>query len=496
MSEILPNNWIKTTVGDVSNRITKGSTPTSYGFSYKDDGIKFIKTENVDQNGNIHNIKTYIDEETNKFLKRSILKKNDILFSIAGTIGRVGIVKENDLPANTNQALAIIRSSWDIIDVKYLFYLLRSNYAQRQASGSIVGVGRANVSLTNISEFKIPIPPLQEQHRIIAKLEELFTKLDAGVKSLKQAQAQLKRYRQSVLKAAVEGGLTAEWREQGKNEYEPADKLLERILKERRKNWEVEQLAKYESKSKKPLKNWQDKYKEPTPPDTINLHELPDAWNWVTIDQISFLISGQHIITKKYNQEGKGIPYLTGPADFGAKFPITSKWTEFPKAISIKDDVLITVKGAGVGKINILNLDKSAISRQLMAIRSDYIKPDFIFYYFQLMFDYFQRIGQGSTVPGINRETILSTPLPFPTFREQMQIVIELDKFLSIIEESEIIIKSELKRSYFLRQSILKHAFEGKLVPQDPNDLPASVLLEKIKSEKAKSKKSKQMEIL
>jgi len=246
VSESLPYNWIKTTVGEVSNRITKGSTPTSYGYSYKNDGIKFIKTENVDQNGNIQNIKTFIDEETNKFLKRSILKKNDILFSIAGTIGRVGIVKENDLPANTNQALAIVRSYWDLINVRYLFYLLRSNYAQKQAGGSIVGVGRSNISLKNISDFKIPLPPLPEQHCIVAKIEELLTKLDAGVDALKQVQAQLKRYRQSVLKAAVEGRLTAEWREQHKDELEPADILLDRILKERREKWETEQLAKLE----------------------------------------------------------------------------------------------------------------------------------------------------------------------------------------------------------------------------------------------------------
>jgi len=130
-----------------------------------------------------------------------------------------------------------------------------------------------------------------------------------------------------------------------------------------------------------------------------------------------------------------------------------------------------------------------------MAIRSQHIRPDFIFYYLRLKFDYFQRIGQGSTVPGIDRENILNTPIPYPPFSEQSQITIEIDRTLSIIEESESIIKSELKRAQSLRQAILKRAFEGKLVQQNPNDLPASVLLERIKLKKSKSKKSNQMEI-
>ena len=112
-------------------------------------------------------------------------------------------------------------------------------------------------------------------------MKNLFTKLDAGIESLKQVQTLLKKYRQSVLKSAVEGKLTSEWRKQHKDELEPADKLLERILKERKEKWEAEQLANFKAKGKKPPKNWQNKYKEPTPPDTSNLPELPDGWMWV-----------------------------------------------------------------------------------------------------------------------------------------------------------------------------------------------------------------------
>jgi len=107
---------------------------------------------------------------------------------------------------------------------------------------------------------------------------------------------------------------------------------------------------------------------------------LPQGWTWGTINEIGNLISGQHILKENYNLAAVGIPYLTGPDDFGPKFPIISKWTEKPKAMALENDTLITVKGAGVGKINLLGTSKAAISRQLMAIRSDYINSSYIYF--------------------------------------------------------------------------------------------------------------------
>ena len=127
--------------------------------------------------------------------------------------------------------------------------------------------------------------PLHEQHRIVAKIEELFSDLDAGVAALKRAKANLKRYRAAVLKAAVEGKLTEEWRAKNPPK-EPAAKLLERILKERRKKWEEDQLAAYEANGKQPPKNWRDKYQEPAGPDTANLPALPEGWCWAAVEQL------------------------------------------------------------------------------------------------------------------------------------------------------------------------------------------------------------------
>jgi type I restriction enzyme S subunit len=345
------------------------------------------------------------------------------------------------------------------------------------------------IILRNLNKVRFPLPPLPEQHRIVAKIEELFTRLDAGIEALKKIKAQLKRYRQAVLKYAFEGKLTQEWRVAHKGEIEPASALLERIKEQRKK----------EAKGK---------LKELPPVDTSELPELPEDWAWTNIKGFGDLISGQHILKEDYNSSSDGLPYLTGPADFGHKFPIISKWTTNPKVISKYNDVLVTVKGAGVGKVNILNIDKAVISRQLMAIRGDHSNPYYIFSFIDFNFHKLQRLGAGSTVPGIDRETILKMPFPFPPFHEQNKIVEEIENHLSIADNMERVAEQSLKQSERLRQSILKRAFEGKLVPQDPTDQPAEKLLDRIKEEKAKreaenrrekkhrNKNSKQMELI
>jgi type I restriction enzyme S subunit len=238
----LPEGWVWTRLDYITQNITKGSTPTSYGFSYKKEGIKFIKTENIIEDGTIANIKDFIDEDANNFLKRSILQTYDILFSIAGTIGRVGLVQERDLPANTNQALSLIRLFSENIVNKYVFYFFKSPYIQKQSLKSIVGVGRANITLTDVSCYNIPLPPLLEQHQIVAEIESRLSVADQLEKVVEQSLKQAERLRQSILKQAFEGKLVPQ-----DPTDEPAEKLLERIKKEK----ESKGLAKQKSGKRK-----------------------------------------------------------------------------------------------------------------------------------------------------------------------------------------------------------------------------------------------------
>lgn len=575
MSE-LPRGWINLYLQDISQRITKGSTPTSYGFEYQDSGIKFIKTENIDQNGNIDSRTAHIDEATNLFLKRSILKENDILFSIAGTIGRVGIVKRSNLPANTNQALAIIRLYNNISYQRYIYYLLKSPIIQNQAKGSKVGVGRANVSLTDINNFHVPLPPLPEQHRIVAKIEELFTKLDAGVETLQKTKTLLKQYRQSVLMAAVEGKLTEEWRKEHKSlpaprpgkfyvyvikcsngsnyidqtndlpkryrehkegrgadwtrKYSPQyvmywEELDSRVTAVEREKWLKTGFGrKWIKRSEKAGRTWHtgeiepasvlleriqaerkqrlgSKYKSPKPIDTSNLPELPDGWVWASVDDTganenNAIVDGpfgSNLKVVDYDPNGQ-IPVVSitninkGYDDRNLRYINHTKFNEIKRSSIKPGDILMAKIGSSYGKCGYYpdNMPIGIIPANMLKVTVDCnINKSYLYNYFKsLSFKRrLDKIMKSTAQPAFNVTTFKTIAVPLPPKKEQDIIVTELARLISIIDESKQIIDAELKRSQSLRQSILKRAFEGKLVPQDPADPPASELLERIKKQ-------------
>ena len=163
--------WVKVKVSEITEKVTKGTTPTTNGFQYQESGVNFVKIESIDSAGYFIKDKfAYIDENCHEAQKRSQLKENDVLFSIAGALGRVALVDPSILPANTNQALAIISPKKEI-SPKYLEQVLRSNLIQNQISGLKVGVAQSNLSLAQISNFEIPLPSLETQSQIVEKIE-------------------------------------------------------------------------------------------------------------------------------------------------------------------------------------------------------------------------------------------------------------------------------------------------------------------------------------
>ncbi|WP_258106261.1 restriction endonuclease subunit S [Christensenella minuta] len=186
--------WEMVRLGDISDLITKGTTPTTLGYSFQDAGINFIKIESIGETGELIPDKfQHISEECSQKLKRSILKENDILFSIAGALGRIAIVSAEILPANINQALAIIRISSEQVDLEYVTIALRSNYVFEQFQKQKQGVAQLNLSLKNIADITIPLPPMEVQRQIadvidrasvlIEKRKAQIDKLDLLVKA-------------------------------------------------------------------------------------------------------------------------------------------------------------------------------------------------------------------------------------------------------------------------------------------------------------------------
>ena len=177
----------KIRLGDVADVITKGTTPTSIGYEFVNKGINFIKVESINEDGAfIENKFAYITDECDKKLSRSQLQENDILFSIAGAIGRVAIVDKNILPANTNQALAIIRLHKGVYEYNFLKYILKSPAISKQFEKQKKGVAQINLSLKNIGDFEIPVISIEQQKKISLELDNITALINKRKKQLEK----------------------------------------------------------------------------------------------------------------------------------------------------------------------------------------------------------------------------------------------------------------------------------------------------------------------
>jgi len=287
--------------------------------------------------------------------------------------------------------------------------------------------------------------------------------LDAGVEALKKVKAELKRYRQAVLKYAFEGKLTAEWREKNKDKLEPASKLLERIAKERQNQ------AKGRKQKKLP------------PLDKSTLPELPEGWEWATAGAVCNIQTGK----KDANQ---GDPSGKYPFFTCAASPIRSPVYSFEG-----EAILLPGNGANVGLALFYNGKFEAYQRTYV-LNGFEVNARFLFYFFKGFWE--QNLGKqyGSATNYIRLGNIVNFVLPISPLTEQQQIVAEIERHFSIADEVEQAVEKALKQAERLRQSILKKAFEGKLTEKWRRENPelitgensAEKLLERIKAEKAR----------
>lgn len=394
----------------------------------------------------------------------------------------------------------------------YNHYLLHLFMAERRALFSF-GEGSAHKTIyfPEAKAFHICLPPLPEQHRIVEKIEELFSDLDAGVASLVRAKANLKRYRASVLKSAVEGRLTEEWRKEHP-QAEDGGMLLDRILRERREKWELDQLKKFKEKGKEPPKNWESKYKEPSAPDTSELPELPEGWAWATVEHCSFVDVGFAFKSAEFADEG--IRLLRGEnMEPGAlrwkdvRYWPTDKLDGYEHLLLSEGDIVLAMDrplvsaGLKIARAKATDLPALLVQRMARLRVMTEVNTAFLFVAMQTQRFITHLLGeqQGTQLPHISGTSIQEFPFSLPPLAEQEQIVALVEERLSQIDSAEKTIDSELIRAKRLRQSILKRAFEGRLVPQNPKDEPASVLLERIKASrdaeqpKKKSKKARKV---
>ena len=369
---------------------------------------------------------------------------------------------------------------------RYALYALRASEEElrSRSTGTTFEAIRGN----DLRSHPLPLPPLPEQHRIVAEIEKQFTRLDASVAALKRVQANLKRYRASVLKAACEGKLVpteAELARLEGRDYEPANRLLERILAERRARWESQ------------VKRGR-KYEEPVASDTSALSELPEGWVWATLDQVSYRI--QYGTSSKAGSDATGIPVLRmgniqdGDLDLSNLKYLSAQDVDAQKTLLEHGDLLFNRTNSAelVGKCAVFKgaPSRACFASYLIRVSFEGFLPEFACAYINSEHGrrYIsqvrnQQVGQAN----VNGTKLAAMPIPVPPFGEQRRIVAEVERRLSVVQKAEVSIEANLRRVERLRQSILKQAFSGKLVPQDPGDEPASALLERIRVEREAS---------
>lgn len=476
MSEKIPATWVMAKLGQVTSKPQYGWTTKAVKDSQN---LKLLRTTDISAGRvNWTTVPTCYEEPNDP--AKYFLERGDIVVSRAGSVGKSFLIRED--VTNAVFASYLIRLK-PYIKSRYLAYFMQGLSYWEQISERSSGIATPNVNATKLSSIKLSIAPLAEQTRIADKIDGLFSQLDAGEEALRRAEVLLERYRQSVLKAAVTGELTRAWREENGDTLESGEELLERILKTRRENWEG-----------------RGKYKEPVPPDTRDLPELPKGWVWATVEQV--VNTFRNGLSKGAKNTPNDFPILRISAVRALN--VNEKDIRYYPAQSAKEVERFYVKSGDLlftrynGSIRYVGVCGQYRGRPVLhpdkLIRASLMEDlSFMSDYCEIAWNtgetrrhILEHVKTTSGQQGIAGRDIKAAPFPI-TSTDELRVITEIvQQKLSYLGQVEIHFSNLLNHLSSLRQSILKEAFSGRLVPQDSEDEPASVLLERIKEGKRK----------
>jgi type I restriction enzyme S subunit len=397
----MKSEWRKVRLGDVCEKITKGTTPTTLGMHFVNQGINFIKSESITANKRLDASKfAYIDSETHEKLSRSQIVENDILFSMAGIyLGKTEIVQQKDTPANTNQAVAIIRVS-EKTSHEYIYYYLNQLSIQRFINISVAQSAQPNINLKQIGDITISLPPLPTQRTIAATLSCLDDKIELN----NRINANLEAQAQAVFKS-----------------------------------WFVD----FE-----PFKDGRFVDSE--------LGRIPKGWRVKTLGEIATVTMGQSPDGSSYNESGDGVVFYQGRAEFGWRFPKNRLFTTQPKRMAKKGDILLSVR-APVGDINAAN-ENCCIGRGLAAINSD--NSSFVLYLMKSLKEQMEQYNSQGTVFGcINKNDLNGLKIIIPP----ASTIEKFEGLCSCIDKTIFNLEIQSRSLAIIRDTLLPKLMSGEV---------------------------------
>jgi type I restriction enzyme S subunit len=479
----LPVGWAKARLEDIvsSNGVFSDGDWIESKDQDQNGSVRLVQLADIGEMRFLDKSQRYMDAERAEAMGCMYLCKGDLLISRLGDpLGKACLYPGNDPRAVTAVDVCVLRPCHEGVEPRLFGFFLNSSVLRREIDAQSSGTTRKRITGKKLKSLPVRVPPTNEQRRIVDKIESLFAQLDHGEASLRDVQKLLARYRQSVLKAAVTGQLTADWRAENADRLESGHDLLERILQARRENWQG-----------------RGKYKEPAAPDIRDLLELPEGWVWASVGQLAEVIGG---LTK--NSKRSTLPLkkpmlrvanvyqnrleLEDVHDTGVSEGELSR-------VTLQDSDILVVEGNGSkGQIGRMAVWRDEIpgavhQNHLIKVRMiEKLLSQYSMWWFQSLYGRQNIEKVASSTSGLytlSISKIESLVIPLPSLHEVEQITEAIDEAFSKIGQLEEWCQTELTRSSALRQSILKDAFAGKLVPQDPNDEPASQLLARIRAE-------------